>query len=139
MIYRAEGSKDTEHGRMSAAHEKALLLVLKNIETHVVQQNEALWLTSLRLLYVEELKRNGYENENYRSEKLLKRLRNNPIKDRVSFARVRQSDAISSWLVHRSNITISEALEQALPSWKYRQVRRRRSSSSKALPWPPTS
>ena len=58
-IRRAEGAKDTEQACMSAAHEKAFISVLEHIQTHVVQQNEVLQLSSLCLLYVEELKLNG--------------------------------------------------------------------------------
>jgi len=47
---------------MSAAHGKALASVLEYIRTHVIQQNEVLRLTSLHLIYVEELKKNGCEN-----------------------------------------------------------------------------
>ena len=67
-IPRTEGANNSEHARMSAVHEKALVSVLKHIQTHIVQHNEVLTLSSLRLLYVEELKRNGYENSNYRAE-----------------------------------------------------------------------
>ena len=68
-IRRAEGPQ-----YLSAAHAKVLVLALGHIQAHFVQQNEVLQLSSLRLLYVEELRRNGYENSDYRSEKLLKRL-----------------------------------------------------------------
>jgi hypothetical protein len=70
-INRAKEPKNTENNHMSAAHEKALVSVWEHIQTHVIQQNEVLRL-SLRLLYIEELKWNGYENENYRSEKLMR-------------------------------------------------------------------
>ena len=112
---RAEGAKDTEQACMSPAHEKAFISVLKHIETQVVQQNEVLQLSSLRLLYIEELKSNGYENSNYRSEKLLKRLQNDPIKEHIHFTKVDhdKADAISFWLVYSSNITVSNALARA--------------------------
>ena len=74
---------------MTTAHEKAFQLVCEHIQTHVVQRNEILRLSSLRLLYIDELKRNGYENENYRSEKLLKRLQTDTsIKDKICFTKV---------------------------------------------------
>jgi hypothetical protein len=102
---------------MSAAHEKALVSVWEHVQTHVIQQNEVLLLSSLRLLYIEELKRNGYESENekYRSEKLLKRLQNDPIKDHISFMKVYHAkfDAILFWLVYSSNISIIDALARA--------------------------
>ena len=67
------------------------------------------------MLYVEELKRNGYENVNYRAEKLLKRLQDNPIKHHVYFMKVDhdKGDASAFWLVYSSNITVSKALALA--------------------------
>uniref|UniRef100_UPI00358E939A uncharacterized protein n=1 Tax=Myxine glutinosa TaxID=7769 RepID=UPI00358E939A len=110
-IHRAEAPK--EQACMSAAHEKAFNSVLEHIQTQVIQQNKVLQLSSLRLLYVEELKLNGYENSNYRSEKLLKRLQNDPIKEHIHFTKVDHDkcDVISFWLVHSSNITVSEKAE----------------------------
>ena len=99
---------------MSAAHDKALVSVLGHIQIHIVQQNEVLRLSSLRLIYVEELKRNGYENSNYRSEKLLKRLENDTIKDYIDFTKVNpdNSETILFWLVHSSSITVSMLLHE---------------------------
>jgi len=148
---RAEGAKDTEQACMSAAHEKAFVSVLKHIETQVVQQNEVLQLSSLRLLYIEELKSNGYENSNYRSEKLLKRLQNDPIKEHIHFTKVDhdKADAISFWLVYSSNITVSNALARAYTlgsTDKYQNVALllrqnilQAFKESKDQPWPPTA
>jgi hypothetical protein len=71
-------------------------------------------ISSLRLLYIEELKQNGYDNENYRSEKLLKRLQNYLIKD-VSLMKVDHAkfDAISFWFVYSSTISVIDALARA--------------------------
>ena len=150
-IHKAKGSKDTDYACISAAHENALSLVLGHIQTHVVQQNEVLQLSSLRLLYVEELKQHGYENPNYRSEKLLKRLQNDPIKDDVSFMKVNRDkgDAISFWLVYNSKTTVSNALARAYTlgsADKYQDVALllrhdilQAFSLSKGLPWPPTA
>ena len=150
-IRRAEGEKDTEHARISAAHDKALALVLEHLRTHVVQQNEVLRLSSLRLLYVQELKQNGYENSNYRSEKLLKRIQKDPIKDHVYFTKVdhNKADAISFWLVYSSKITVSNALARAYTlgsTDKYQDVALllrhnilQAFRESKGLPWPPTA
>jgi len=102
---------------MSAAHEKALASVLEYNQTHVIQQNEVLRLTSLRLIYVGDLKENGCEKSNYRSEKLLKRLQSDPMKDYIQFTKVEDNkgDAIglSLWLVFSANITVSHAIARA--------------------------
>ena len=112
---RAEGPKDTEHALLSAAHDKAFASVLEVIQTRIILQNEVLQLSSLRLTYIAELKKNGYENQNYRSEKILKRLQNNPINDHISFTKTHpeKGDAISFWLIYSSNITVSNSLAQA--------------------------
>lgn len=73
---------------MSATNDNVLVLVLEHIQTHVVQQNKVLQPSSLRLIYVKELKRNGYENSNYRSEKLLKCIQNDTINNYVNFTKV---------------------------------------------------
>lgn len=87
-IRRADIGKDTEHAVMSATNDNVLVLVLEHIQTHVVQQNKVLQPSSLRLIYVKELKRNGYENSNYRSEKLLKCIQNDTINNYVNFTKV---------------------------------------------------
>lgn len=147
-IGRAERRNDTEHARVSAAHEKAFISVLEHIQTRIVQQNEVLRLSSLRLIYVEELKQNGYDNSNYRSEKLLKRLENDTIKDYIHFTTVNH-ETISFWLVHSSSITVSNALAQACilgSTDKYADVALllhhnilRAFSEAKHIPWPFTA
>lgn len=136
---------------MSAAHEKEFTLVREKIETHVVQQNEVIQLTSLRLTYVQELRRVGCENDNYRCEKLLRRLQNDPINDRIDFTKVqhRTNHRVSFWFVHSSKISVSEALAQAYhlgAADKYQAVALLLRgdildafSKSEDLPWPPTA
>ncbi|KAI4827603.1 hypothetical protein KUCAC02_030988 [Chaenocephalus aceratus] len=145
------GAKDTNQAFVSASHEKAFVSVLEHIGTHVVQQNEVLQLSSLRLLYVEELKLNGYENTNYRSEKLLKRLQKDPIKEHIQFTRVDHdnADAISFWLVYSLKITVSKAVARAYTlgtTDKYKNVALllrqnilQAFRESKDLKWPPTA
>jgi hypothetical protein len=150
-IERAKRPKQTEYATMSAAHDQALKLVLGHIQTHIVLKHEVLRLSSLRLLYVEELKNHGYENSNYRSEKLLKRLQNDPIKDKIQFTRVdnKKDGVISFWVVYSSGITISNAIAQAYTlgsTDKYRDIALllrqkilKAFRESKDLPWPPTT
>ena len=114
-INRAKVPEYIENALVTAAHEKALVSVREHIKMHVIQRNEVLRLSSLRLLYVEELKSHGYENENYRSEKLLKRLQNDPINAHVSFMKIdyEKSNVVSFWLLYSSNISVIDALAQA--------------------------
>ena len=143
-------AKEPKHTEMLAAHEKVLASVRDHVQIHVVQQNEVLRLCSLRLLFIKELKWNGYENENYRSEKLLKRLQNDPIQH-VSFMKVipDKSATISSWLVYSSKISVVHAVAQAYTlgteeNFKNAALLLRNnilqaSGESKSLPWPPMS
>ena len=147
-IQRSE-REDTEQVQVSVAHDKAFTLVLAHIQKHVIQQNEVLKLVSLRNMYVDEIKENGYDASNYRSEKLLKRLHNDPIVEHIQFTKLNQADAISFWLVHSSNITVSDALIRAYTlgsTDKYqdvalllRHIILQAFKESKDLPWPFTA
>ncbi len=145
-----EEGDDTEQARVLTAHEKALACVLDHVTTHVVNQKGVVRLSSLWLIYIEELKRNGHDNSNYRSEKLLKRLQNDSIIDVISFMKVdHEAGAISFWLVYSSNITVCDALARAYTLGsgdKYqdvalllRNIILRAFKVSKELDWPPTA
>ena len=143
-------AKEPKHNEMLAAHGKALASVRDHIQIHVIQQNEVLRLSFLRLIFIEELKKNGYENENYRSEKLLKRLQNDPI-PHVSFMKVvtDKSSAVSFWLVYNSGISVVDALAQAYTlgnedkfetaTLVLRKNILQAFREAQSLPWPPTS
>ena len=120
---------------------------MDHVKTHVVNQNGVVRLSSI---YIEELKRNGYDNSNYRSEKLLKRLQNDPILDVISFMKIdHEAGTISFWLVYSSDITVCEALARAYTLGsgdKYqdvalllRNIIMRAFKDSKELDWPPTA
>ena len=107
-------------------------------------------LSSLCSIYIEELKRNGYDNSNCRSEKLLKRLQNDSIMDVISFMKVdHEAGAISFWLVYSSDITACEALARAYTlgsgdkcqdvALLLRNIIMRAFKDSKELDWPPTA
>ena len=134
-----------------AAHEKAFSSVLEHIKTHVVEANGIIRLVALRLLYVDQLKLNGYENPNYRVEKLMKRLQNDPFSDKIFFVKVNQdkAGALTFWLVCSSSITVSDALSGAYSlggTDKCRDVALvlrgsilKACKESEGIPWPPTA
>lgn len=150
-ICRLDKLRDTKQMCELAAHDKAFASVLEHIKTHVVQQNGIVRLVVLRLLYIDELKWNGYENLNYRSKKLLKCLQKNSITDKVFFTKVDEgrADAIAFWLVCSSNITVSDALSGAYSlrsTDKCQDVTLvlcgsilKAYQECKELPWPPTA
>ena len=92
---------------MSAAHKKACLSQYWSTFKLMTSSR----MRFLHLLYVKELKWNVYENSNYHSEKLLKCLQNDPIKDHINFTEVDhdKANAISFWLMYSSNITVSNS------------------------------
>ena len=57
------------------------------IRDQVIRQNEVLQLASLRVLYIQELERNGFRNPEYRSEKLKARLERHAIHELIAFAK----------------------------------------------------
>ena len=93
----------------SDAYQMVFNNVLNHIETHIIKRKEIVQLGTLRLLFTEVLAENGHGNPNYRSEKLMNRLQNNPINDHVSFAKV-GANKISVWVVYNSCISVSDAL-----------------------------
>ena len=88
--------------------------------------------------------------ENYSSEKLLKRLQNDSVKEHVSFLKVDHDklDAISFWLVYNSDVSVNNASAQTYTigsKYKYQKAALLLRSSilpaykdSKSLPWPLT-
>lgn len=150
-IHRAEEPQDSEQIRFAAVHEKAFGTIVDHVKAQVVEKNDVLQLSSLRLLYVDELRRSGYEDSNYRSEKLLNRLRKHPINNHLSFTKVDRDEggSVSFWLVYSSNITVANALAQAYAlrskdryqdvAFRLRDLILRAYKNSKNIPWPPTA
>ena len=79
---------DTDQDRKTHAHLKTFTFVLDFIQDCVIGQNEVVLLASLRLLYIQELEKNGFANQEYRSEKLKARLENHDIHELIAFAKV---------------------------------------------------
>ncbi|KAK3748756.1 hypothetical protein QZH41_020323 [Actinostola sp. cb2023] len=65
-----------------------------NLEDSVIEQKEVVQLASLRILYIQELERNGFPNPEYRSEKLRARLENHDIRELIDFAKVNPADEL---------------------------------------------
>ena len=68
-----------------------------------------------RCLYIDELRQNGYEDSNYRSEKLLSRLQKPSININLRFSKVERNkgSSVLFWLIYSSNIIVANALAQA--------------------------
>lgn len=93
---------DTDQDRKASAHLKCAHLkcasahlksaVLDYIQDCIIGQKKVVLLTSLRLLYIQELEKNGFANPEYRSEKLKARLENHDIHKLIAFAKVNPGD-----------------------------------------------
>ena len=61
---------DTYQDHKVSAHLKAFTAVLDYIQDCITEQQKVVLLASLRVLYIQELEKNGFPNPEYRSEKL---------------------------------------------------------------------
>ena len=147
----AKNASDTDQLHKAAAHLKSFTAVLDFIQNQVIGQNEVVQLASLRLLYIQELERNGFPNPEYRSEKLKTRLENHDIHEQIAFAKVNPGDkgCIIYNLVYSASISIADAVAHAYKlgsKAKYEDVAlllrsliQQAFKDSKPLPWPPTA
>lgn len=139
---------DTEQNLKAAAHQMAFTAVLDVIQDLVIQQKKVVQLASLRLVYTQELERNGSPNPEYRSEKLKTKLEKH---EGIAFAKVAADDkgCITFNLVYNANLSVSEAVACAYKLGskdKYEDVAlllhdtiKKTFRESKSLPWPPTA
>ncbi|KAK3700755.1 hypothetical protein QZH41_010937 [Actinostola sp. cb2023] len=142
---------DTEQDRKASAHLKAFNIVLDFIQDSVIEQKEVVQLASLRILYIQELERNGFPNPEYRSEKLRARLENHDIRELIDFAKVNPGDkgCITYNLVYSASISVADAVVYAYKLGskdKYEDVAlllrnliQQAFKQSKSLPWPPSA
>ena len=138
---------DTQQDRK--AHHMAFTVVLDFIQDRVIGHNDIVRLPSLRLLYMQELERNGFPSPDYRSEKLKARLENHAIHELIAFAKVNPGDkgCITYNLVYSASISVADAVTYAYKLGtkdKYedlalllRGIIKQAFNESKSLPWPP--
>ena len=132
-------------------HAKAYTSVKDYLELAVVNQNEVVTLPSVRDLYIKELERNGSPNPNYRGNKLLARLQDDPqVLERLAFSKVSPGNkgCLSFWLIYRADITIADAMARVYKlasgdnlkdvAQQLRSVILRAYKEEKDMPWPPT-
>ncbi|KAG0718125.1 hypothetical protein GWK47_053088 [Chionoecetes opilio] len=76
---------DTDQAHRAAAHNAAFNLVVEHIQKHIVEHKQIIQLSTLRLIYITELEQQHFPNQDYRSEKLMNRLKNHDISDKIEF------------------------------------------------------
>lgn len=93
-------------------HRQAFTAVLDFIQESVIGQKKVVLLASLRLIYIQELERNGCPNAEYRSEKLKARIENHDIHEQIAFAKVNPGDkgCITYNLVYSASISVADAV-----------------------------
>lgn len=133
---------------IAIAHQMAFNAVLDVIQDEVIGQKKIVQLSSLRLVYTQELERNGFPNPEYRGEKLKSKLEKH---EEIAFAKVTHDDkgCITYNLVYNASLSVSDAVAHAYQLGskdKYQDValllRRtilKTFRESKTLPWPPTA
>lgn len=142
---------DTEQERKAAAYDDAFNSVVQHLNTHVVERNDVMQLTSLRLMFIFKLQEHGYPNAEYRSEKLLQRLQNHSISELISFTKVSPGDkgCIAFNLIYNKATSVEDAVASAYrlgSTDKFADVGLllrglilKAYNESKPLPWPPTA
>ena len=149
---RAESSSTKmEHDCKATAHKKAFAVVLDYIQDHVIGLHEVIQLATLRLLYIQELEKNGFPNPQYRAEKLKTKLDNHMIHEFIAFAKVNPGDRgfITYTLVYSAGISAEDAVAHAYKlgskdkfeevAMLLRGIIQRAFKASPELPWPPTA
>lgn len=133
------------------AHQKAFKAVVNHMQKYVVQEKEMLLLCSLRQLYIETLESTPFPNQNFRSEKLKRKLEQHTISGKIKFTKAKANDkgCLSYNIIFGADISLEDAIAEA-----YKLGRQLDSSDRKALgfrentletfkgaqglPWPPT-
>ena len=141
----------TEQTRQVAAHEEAFNSVVDILNTHVIEWNEVMQLSSLRLIYVDKLEENEYPNSEYRSEKPMHRLQNHDISCNISFTKVSPDNkgCVSFILIYNNTTTVADAVicayrlgsidKLADVAFLMRGLIQRAYQESEELPWLPTA
>ena len=123
--------------------------MLDFLQDCVIGQKKVVLFSSLRLLYIQELEKNGFANPEYRGEKLKARHENHEIHERIAFVNVNSGDkgCITYNLVYSATMSIAEPVAFAYKLGskdKYDDVALLLRSSiqqafkdSEPLPWPP--
>ena len=79
--------ENAKQDKLKDTHRKVFDVILGFIYKHIVEQKEVVLLTSLHMIYVQELEIQGVKTD-YRSEKLKSRLENHKVGQHLAFAKV---------------------------------------------------
>lgn len=134
---------------MEAAHAKAFSHVCGIVDVDVLQKMAVTKLDQLRDIYVEKLRGTEFENDDYRSEKLKKKLVKH-YDDKISFQPLRSdSSHFESYLIYNSRSDVGKAVMEAYLLGKADKTKDvalslrsdvlKAHKDSEPVPWPPTA
>ena len=100
--------------KMKEAHDKAFQSVVTAIKHKIINGAEVMRLTELRDIYTLHLKDTEFPNDDYRCEKLRKKIEKHKcLAEEVTFLKLEDSTQFQTYLVFSSKITVSQAVEHA--------------------------
>ena len=144
-------SQGADQDQKATAYEQSFSTVLEFLQEQVIEQKEVVQLSSLRLLFIKELEKNGFPNPEYRGEKLKARLENHPINENISMIKFNPGDkgCITYHLVYSSSLSVADAVAYAFKlgsrdnyhdvAVNLHRIILKSFNDSESLPWPPTA
>lgn len=117
---------------------------------NVIVHGEVVQLADLRLLYIQELERNGFPNPDYRSNSLKARIEKHEIRELINFTKTQgDKGCIEYILEYSANIALSDAVARAYRlgsedelkdvALLLRNLILQGYQKSTPLPWPPSA
>ena len=106
---------------VEAAHANAFCEITNFIYEHVIENNDVVPVSTMRLVYIEHLDISDFPNKDYCSEKLMKHLKNHPdIGPKWCFTKVDGTSKgwIAFCLVYSSSITVADIEKLGQFWWK---------------------
>ena len=131
------------------AHAAVYSEIKSIIQRQIKNDHKVLPLPVLRETYINELLEQNQQNNDFRSEKLKKRLENDPnISELIAFSKIEWKRCVPFWLIFSSKIPIAEAVAASylLASKDHLKDRAKYLQDSifnafiksKEMTWPPT-
>ena len=138
-----------ENQEMLEGHAAAYSEIKSIIQKQIITDHKVLPLSVLREKYINELLEQNQPNNDFRSEKLKKKLEKDPnISELIAFSKIEWKGCVSFWLIFSSKIPIVEAVaasyllaskDNLKDTTKYlRDSILNAFRKSKEMTWPPT-
>ena len=94
------------------AHKSACDFILETISKNIIEDEQVMKLTDLRNLYVSELNKTEFSNDDYRGEKLKSKLEKHDFLSKmISFVKLEESTKWQTYLVFSNKMDLSKAVQ----------------------------